>query len=172
MARRIGERIQRAKTAAIMAIVLLFGTGASLTKSLRLEHSVDGVKRKDGDMTVATGVPFYVLAKKGLSVNPLEFAGSGAVAIEHAAVDDPRLFQVESWSNSAVLVRGLATGETTLHVTGRVGRQKQSASIGIRTAAPTSASLVPICGFAPSSARSLPLRTSARSSRHQERRGS
>jgi hypothetical protein len=138
--------MQRAKTAAIMAIVLLFGTGASLTKSLRLERSADGVKGKDGDMTVATGVPFYVLAKKGLSVNPLEFVESGAVVIEHAAVDAPRLFQVESWGNSAVLVRGLAPGETTLHVTGRVGKQKQGASIGIRTAAPTSASLVQICG--------------------------
>lgn len=137
--------MNRVKIFTIIVIMLMFGMGASLTKSLRLGLSADGMNWKTGDMTVAVGVPFYVLVRKGLSVNPLEYVKNSAVKIERAAVDDPQLFKVETWNNSAVLVRGLASGETKLRVTGRVGLQKEDASISIRTAEPTGASLQPMC---------------------------
>jgi hypothetical protein len=133
-------------TTAVMVVVLLFCTGASPTKSLRLEHGVHRLDEKNEKRAVAVGVPFYVLAKKGLSVNPLEYARGSAVAIERAAVDDPRLLEIDSWDKSAVLVRGLQAGETTLRVEGRVGLQKERASIAVRTAVPTAAALVPLCG--------------------------
>lgn len=138
--------MDRTRISALAVVALLLCTGASLTRSLRLRHSVEAMNTTQATMGVAVGVPFRIEASKGLSLNPLEYAKGSAVAIEQASADDPRVLKVESWDRTTVLLRGLATGEATLRVKGSVGRQKESASLVIRTAVPTSVRLEPRCG--------------------------
>jgi hypothetical protein len=135
--------MERLKTSAVMLVALLLCSGASLTKSLRLRHTVEAMNTTQAAMCVAVGVPFRITASRGLSVNPLEYAKG--VVIDQASVDDA-LLTVESWDKSTVLLRGLAPGEGTVRVKAKVGLLKESASLVVRTAVPTSVTLEPRCG--------------------------